>query len=66
MSAADCQRRWRERVRKGVMAVTINIDRMVINELVRRRFLNGRQETYSRDEVRGALEQALRVWSTYE
>ena len=49
-----------------MMAVTINIDRMVINELVRRRFLNGRQETYSRDEVRGALEQALRVWSTYE
>jgi hypothetical protein len=48
------------------MVIMLEIDGAVVDELVRLGFLNRRREVYPRDEIKLALEQAIRVWASYE
>jgi len=64
MSASDRQRRWRDRIRQALMAVTIDVGPEVVNELVRRRFLQP-HEAYSREQIQAALQQWVMVAARY-
>jgi hypothetical protein len=65
MSATERQRRWRDRIRKGAMAVTVDIDARVIDELVRRGFLERDDEVYSREQIQAAVQEWLMVSARY-
>jgi hypothetical protein len=55
----EAQRRYRARVRRGVMAITIEVGPELVDMLCRLRWLNGSAFEHSRAEIRSALERLL-------
>jgi hypothetical protein len=47
------------------MAVTVEVDARVVDELVRRGFLDPPGEVYDRAQITLALEMMLRTWAAY-
>jgi hypothetical protein len=55
----EAQRRYRARIRRGVMAITIDVGPELIDLLCRLRWLNESTVEHSRAEIRDALARLL-------
>jgi hypothetical protein len=64
MTATERQQRWRYRSDNGIVAVTIEVDTMIVDALAQRGFLPSK-ECYERAEIAAAAIQALRTLSRY-